>query len=322
MLENSLKEDDIIFKSKLLSLIGQRLLAYILALVSFIFPDIMEKGLIPAIKDINYFLVLVAVIILLLGEIVLRWIIYEYRRLRTNKDNRHKMIALPEGVNVKDIYPFIVKNYYIKYRYYWNKNKTALNVDRIEEAEVYPGTCKMSVLRYDLVDAFTNISYNDVQNKNKVSVVFKTDSRSDVHVIHEKWIKTKDGKPLYQVNFDEDLSQEKDNKLIYNVVTTIKDVILRQDVESEKQNQLLEYIVLEIKNVTICIDFPDDIFTIEKDFITVGKSNVLLEGLASAIKRTKNNKNYNNKNSVVIKINSPAPDVRYGFKWNWGGLIE
>ena len=317
-MENTLQDNDIIFRSDLLKTILNRAGSYIIGiLTAYILPYLFQEGFSGILDEITWDIikqVSISIIIVLLGEAALRYLFYEISRLRANSDLREKAIILPKGVTLKDVVPFEVKDYIIKYQFSKNK-KGGLDMTREESATVLEGNYDMRSFKFNLLDSFPKFTNADIRNDKKTKITFATRNGS-VELETTKW-KNENNIDKFVTYFKDLIGPDKGNKLIYDLKVVAKQYITQTDIDYELQEEVSEKVILEVKDITIMVEFLDGIQVSDFDFQAIGKSNVVLERLANIIKKNNNFDKNAIKSSFSIKIDSPVPDVRYGFKWKW-----
>jgi hypothetical protein len=317
-MKNTLQDNDIIFRSDLLKTILNRAGSYIIGiLTAYILPYLFQEGFSGVLDEITWDTikqVSISIIIVLLGEAALRYLFYEISRLRANSDLREKAIILPKGVTLKDVVPFEVKDYIIKYQFSKNK-KGGLDMTREESATVLEGNYDMMSFKFNILDSFPKFTNADIRNGKKTKITFATRNGS-VELDTTKW-KNENNIDKFVTYFKGLIGPNQGNKLIYDLKVVAKQYITQTDIDHELQEEVSEKVILEVKDITIMVEFQKGIEFSDLDFQAIGKSNVLLGVLASKIKENNHFDNSPVKSSFSIKIDSPVPDVRYGFKWRW-----
>lgn len=318
-MDNTLQDNDIIFRSDLLKTILSRAGSYIIGILSaYLLPYLFQEGFSGILDSITWDTikqVAISIIIVLLAEAGLRYLFYEISRLRANSDLRDKAIILPKGVKLKDVLPFTVADYKITYRYSHN-GSGGLNLTREESATVLGGNYVMQRFKFDLHDSFPKFTKDDIKDPQKTSIRFETLPKSNLGMTSAGWDENNNSL-FYVIGLDDTIGPDNENKLIYALNVDATNYISSTAINSESEEHVSEKVVLEIKDITIEIEFPDDINVSDLDFEARGKSNVLLKSLASVIKDNNNFKTSVGKSRYSITINSPVPDVRYGFTWKW-----
>ncbi len=323
-MEKTLDNDDILFRSDLLKTILSRAGSYIIGIITaYILPYLFQEGFSGMLDNITWDTikqVSISIIIVLLAEAGLRYLLYEISRMRANSDLRDKAIILPPGVTLKDVIPFAVTEYVITYRYTHNSSG-GLDLTREESATVLGGNYTMQFFKFDILDSFPKFTETDIQDTSKTNIIFNTNSKSDLKKTSTGW--SKENNTIYYItHYDKVIGPKTNNKLIYDLAVKASDYIPKVDIDKESLEQVSEKVILEVKDITIKVELPEDIIISDLDFQATGKSNVQLHGLASAIKKNNRFEKNVGKRSFSIKIDSPVPDVRYGFTWKWNKPLK
>lgn len=319
-MENTLQNNDVVFRSDLLKTILSRAGSYVIGILSaYILPYLFQEGFSGILNNVKWDTikqVSISIIIVLLVEAGLRYILYEISRMRANNDLRDKAIILPKGVKLKDVLPFTVTNYRVKYSFTPNKSD-GLDMTREESATVLGGNSELNELKFGIHDFLPRFTKKDVLDPKKTIIEFETLPGSHLNIEGDPSWEDNNNSLLYVTTFNDTIGPNSNKTLDYHLKVTAIDYITPDIIAYESIEHVNEKVILEVKDITIEVEFPTQTNFNGLDFEAIGKSNVLLEALVDAIKNNNNFTRNVGKLKHSITINSPVPDVKYGFTWQW-----